>query len=339
MRVNGLLIIPVIQTRPVYRDVCRVRFNWVVLGLNQRGTFLANSSIEALGTLAALTGLPSEAGAAFGLFSLQQPQVNQIPLSSDPRQVALDFDPQNDVEETIFLVNAKHDFEKFSVKFNAGWGNSKIAQLQDFDGGVGPALNAPAFLATGLPAGTPLAPGVNLPIAAGGFPILAQNFFGPGGTIPLSSFNFDDLNGASGGANFGFFDNYTSANLSIGENDYYSFEAIINSNFDGRFNFLLGANYSDSNGFADFAVSTTGLDYFSTIGAGIAARGATFSGGVGQGLSNSASLQAIVEAGVLQQVVAAVPPGTPQSVIDAQVAAAFPGAFSDAVAGLTAVSG
>ncbi|MEL6789844.1 MAG: TonB-dependent receptor [Pseudomonadota bacterium] len=280
------------------------------LGPDQRATFLANTSQEALGLIGALNGLPGDAAGVFGLFSLTEPQLFQQALPTDPRQVAFDFDPQNNVEETIFLVNVKHDFEKFSFKFNAGWGNSKIAQLQDFDGGVGPALATPAFLSTGLPQGAlfPGAPagalGPGSPaippapsIDVGGVPILANNFFN-NGLIPLSAFNFDQLTGSITGDVFGFFDNYQSANLSIGENDYYSFEAIFASEFDGRFNFLLGANYSDSNGFADFAVSTTGLDYFSAIGGTLAARGGTYQAAIQAGLGADPFVQGGVGAGL-----------------------------------------
>jgi len=280
------------------------------LGADQRATFLANTSNEALGLIGALNGLPGDAAGVFGLFSLQQPQIFQQPLPTDPRQVAFDFDPQNNAEETIFLVNAKHDFEKFSVKFNAGWGNSKIAQLQDFDGGVGPALQTPAFLSSGLPQGAlfPGAPagalGPGSPaippapsIDVGGVPQLANNFF-RNGLIPLSNFNFDQLTGSISGDVFGFFDNYQTANLSIGETDYFSFETIVSSDLDGRFNFLAGANYSKSNGFADFAVSTTGLDYFSAIGGTIAARGATYQGAIQAGLGADPFVQGGVGAGL-----------------------------------------
>lgn len=207
-----------------------------------RGTFFANASAEALGIV---TGNP--AAGAFGLFSISQPQFGEA-QPEGLRQVNQDFTPQYDAEETIFLVNAKHDFENFSVKFNAGWGNSKIATRTDFDGGVGPVINLPAALAT--------LPGVAALYSGG---------------VPLSDFDLgiegpnNGLVGLIGGNIQSRSDRFQAVDLSIGETDYWSVEGIVSSNFDGRFNFLLGANYSDSNGYADYAVATTGLDYFSVL--------------------------------------------------------------------------
>jgi len=308
-------------------------------GPDQRATFLANSSQEALGIVGALAGLPADAAGVFGLFSLADgPQLFQVEQPTDPRQVALDFEPTNRAEETVLTLNVQHDFENFTVKFNAGFGNSKIDNVQDFDGGVGPLLNTPAFLATGLPQGAlfPGAPagalGPGSPaippapsIAVGGLPILANNFFGPGGTIPLSAFNFDQLTGSIDGNILGFFDNYQTANQSIGETDYHSFELIINSDFDGKFNFLAGANFLESNGFADFAVSTTGLDYFSVIAGTLGARGATFQGAIGAGLNNNPFIAGGAAAGAF-------------AISDLQaLAGADPQAFVQTVAG--AISG
>jgi len=281
------------------------------LGPDLRSSFLANTSQEALGLIGALNGLPADAAGVFGLFSLEDgPQLLQQALPTDPRQVALDFDPRNRAEETVLTLNVQHDFDKFSVNFNAGWGNSKIDSIQDFDLGVGTPLRAPAFLATGLPQGAlfPGAPagalGPGSPaippapsIDVGGFPILANNFFGAGGLIPLSSFDFDGLSGAIGNNTFGFFDNYQTANQSIGETDYHSFELVVNSDLDGRFNFLVGANYLESNGFADFAVSTTGLDYFSVLAGSLGARGSVYQQTIQAGLAADPFLSAGAAAG------------------------------------------
>ena len=240
-----------------------------------RSTFYANASAEAF-TL--LTGDP--AAAAFGLYSLAEPQEG-LAQPTDPRQVRQDYTPKYDAEETYVTLNASHDFETFSVKFNGGYANSKIATRNDFDGGVGPAIALPPAIQT-LPALASL--------YAGGF--------------PLSDFDLgiegpnNGLVGVIGGFTQSVSNNFQSVDLSIGERDHFTLEGIVTTDFDGPLNFLAGVNYLESNGFADYAVATTGLDYFALVSGTLATQAA----------QGSAAAQAALAAG-----------GSP---LDAQAAAA-----------------
>lgn len=232
-----------------------------------RASFLANASQQTLG---ALFGAPT---AAFGLVSLNAPILGQQ-QPAGVRQIIHDTRPQYNAEESIFEVNAKHDFEKFSIKFDGGYGNSKVASREDFDAGVGPVLNRPAAVCA--------------PLAFGGLPAICNFTGGPGAaSFPLSNFDVgitgpsNGLVGSIGGNNQSRSANYQSADLSIGETDYWSVETIINSDFDGRFNFLLGSRHDRSNGFADYGVAATSLDYFSALGGTLAA--------VGGGVPNAAN--------------------------------------------------
>ncbi len=228
-----------------------------------RGTFFSNVSGA---TFVSLTSNP--AAAAYGLFNINTPQLStQQPLGL--REVNVDFRPKYDAEETIFQVTAKHDFENFSAKFTGGWGNSKIATRTDFDGGVGPELTRPAVICA--------------PVAFGGLPAVCNLTGGPAGPVsfPLSSFDVgitgpDGRVGVIGGNIQSRSTNFQATDLSIGETDYWSAEGIVTTDFDSRFNFLVGVSHSRSDGFADYGVNTTGLDYFaytagtlSAIGAGI----------------------------------------------------------------------
>lgn len=217
-----------------------------------RATFFANTSAE---TLALATGNP--AAAAFGVFSLSSGPVNGVLQPASLRQVAIDTRPQYAAEESIFLLNAKHDFENWSFKLNGGWGNSKVSSRQDFDSGVGPDLTLPPAIST-----IPALAG----FFAGGFPV--SDF-----DVGITSGN-NGLVGAIGGHVQDRAGNYRAIDLSIGETDYWSVEGVVNTDFDGRLNFLVGANHAESNGFADYAVATTGLDYFSVVAGTLAAIGA-----------------------------------------------------------------
>jgi outer membrane receptor protein involved in Fe transport len=250
-----------------------------------RGGFFANTSPQAIGAVAQSLGFPAATAAAIGAaYGIPNANLAGGPIfgatqPTDLRQVLHDTAPQYDAEETIFMVNAKHDFENFSVRFNGNWGNSKISSRQDFDAGVGPTLlRSPAICGAGGPLG-PLTAVCNLTGGAAG-PV----------SFPLSQFdvgitNSNGLVGVIGGLTQDRSANYRAVDLSIGETDYWSVEGIVNTDFDGRINFLFGANHTESNGYADYAVATTGLDYFAYTAGTIAAIGAMVPGAAATGFS------------------------------------------------------
>ncbi|MGE0408259.1 MAG: TonB-dependent receptor [Amphiplicatus sp.] len=224
-----------------------------------RATLLANTSVE---TFTELGG--AAAGAAYGLVSLAGGPIYGAAQPTDMRVVAWDTTPQYDAEETILMANVKHDFESFALKLNGGWGKSSVATRMDFDGGLGPVLAVPSALGA--------------PVALGGLP-------GPyalyaDGLFPVSDFDTGlrgtakTLVGVIGGNIQSRSNRYQAIDWSVGDREYWSIEGIAETDFDGPFNFLLGANHLKSSGYADFAVATTGLDYFSVVGGTLAAVGA-----------------------------------------------------------------
>lgn len=240
-----------------------------------RATFFANTSAE---TFALATGNPLAAN--YGLFSLSGPPSSYTGATppADLRQVAIDTRPEYAAEESIFMLNMRHDFENWSFKLNGGWGNSKVASRQDFDAGVGPTLNRPPVLCA--------------PEAFGGLPAICNLTGGPMQTLfPLSDFDVgitsgnNGLVGVIGGNIQDRSANYRAVDLSIGETDYWSVEGIVNTDFDGGFNFLLGLNHAENNGYADYAVATTGLDYFAYTLGTLSAVGAMVPGAASTGYS------------------------------------------------------
>ncbi|MBI1365663.1 MAG: TonB-dependent receptor plug domain-containing protein [Alphaproteobacteria bacterium] len=217
-------------------------------GVDIRGTIADTASNEFFG---AFFGAPQ-----YGLFSLTAPLTSPA-QPTDMRQVSWDTNPKYDAEESVFMVNLKHDFDSMTFKLNAGYGNSKIATSMDYDGGVGPAFS--------VPAATMALPGVGA-LFAGGFPISAFDvgITGTDGRVGVIGGNIQDV------AN-----NYRSIDLSIGESDYWSVEGILNSNFDGPINFLIGGSHLQTNGFANYAVASTPLDYFSVVGGELLGLGPT----------------------------------------------------------------
>ncbi|MEZ5915508.1 MAG: TonB-dependent receptor [Parvularculaceae bacterium] len=243
-----------------------------------RATFLVDNSAESFAVLSSLGLFPAIAP-AFGLYSLSGPVPYGQAQPQDLRQVNWDTRPQYNAEESIFMMNLKHDFENWSVKLNGGWGNSKIATMVDYDGGVGPVFTPPAALA--------LMPGVAALYADGLFPL---------SSFDIGVTNTNGNTGVGGGHIFDRSANYRAIDLSIGETDYWSVEGIVNTDFDSALNFLIGVNHTESNGFANYGVATSGLDYFSLVGGTLAAMnaasGAVLLGGGSMAQANAAAAAA-----------------------------------------------
>lgn len=221
------------------------------------------------GTAAALASALGSAWASHALFVTGASLPGEVAQPTDMRKIASDFDPQYYADETFVGLNITHDFEKFSLKFNAGYAETSVDSIRDTDQSVGPIVTLPDFAtlpnmqavlesAGVIPAGTLAflgAPSTQLG--------LAGYFAGVGG-VPTSGLSESGL--ISG--DFSSVGNRLSGvEQSIGDSRYYSMEGIISTDFDGRVNFLGGVNYikSESDEGADFNVATTGFDYFSLV--------------------------------------------------------------------------
>jgi len=153
------------------------------LGFDQAaisGTVAGIASAQNFGAFAAAVD-PALAPlfAQFGLFSLvdgagvpiDYAALQGLTQPTDLRQVAFDLDPRYRADEFFASANIKHDFENFSVKINAGYGDTSVNSIRDADGGVGPSFAVPNFaLLPSIPAALS-APGAvpNQPGLAGFF--------------------------------------------------------------------------------------------------------------------------------------------------------------------------
>ncbi|WDI30036.1 TonB-dependent receptor [Hyphococcus flavus] len=212
------------------------------------GTTHILSSAETFETLGGLLGSPGLG--AFGLFSVAgDPNLTQPARSADNRVINTNFNPIYNAEETIFMANIRHDFDNFSVKLTGGYGDSRISQFQDQlnDFGAETALS-----------------GAMLPLVLAGTIPITYNALYADGLLPVSGFD-EGSAGFIGGNILQQSNTFSTIEQSIGQSDYWSIEGIGTSNFDGPFNFLLGASYSSSEGFADFYTSGNSLDYLSAV--------------------------------------------------------------------------
>lgn len=170
---------------------------------------------------------------------------------SDVRKTFIDFEPTYKSDELIIHGELEHSFENFTVTLNGGYSDSSVNSQSDYNHSVTDSILANPGLATLRAAAT------------GGSPIaqlfLSQPLFS-GNQICVSA--ADQLNaGFIGGRIEQCANNTTEFDQSRSETKQWSVEGRVASNFDGKFNFLVGGLYLKSHGDSDYFVNASGLDY------------------------------------------------------------------------------
>ncbi|ASK87461.1 TonB-dependent receptor [Sphingorhabdus sp. SMR4y] len=202
---------------------------------NANATFTAAlSSQEFLAT----QGIPT----AFALGSLYGPdQYEGIGIPSDPRTVNTAFTPEYFTSELTFQGKIEHDFGPISAQLSGTYQKVKLDSRQDYNNNIGrrdiyaPALNTLAAAAAGLVPGLPAS--YFAPLASAIIPN------GPNGVLCTS--DTDTIGLGSFGGNSNCATTPLQYDRSNQQNSSWSAEAIISSDLDGPFNFLLGAIYAD----------------------------------------------------------------------------------------------
>jgi iron complex outermembrane recepter protein len=157
-----------------------------------------------------------------------------VPNPRSLRQVAADFDPTYEADETIVTLELRQEIGAFTLTSISGYQETSFIGRTDFNQNVAD--------------GPFTGPGVQTVLA----PL--------GGMIALSGID-PSLLGAKGGNIFGFFDRSIGYDQSDQEADQFSQEIRLASNFDGKVNFQIGALYFDSDDNENYYVVTTELDY------------------------------------------------------------------------------
>ncbi|WP_421837911.1 TonB-dependent receptor [Novosphingobium sp.] len=217
----------------------------------------------------AIRGLPT----AFALGSIYGPQVYRNEVNpADPRVVNTDFKPSYFTEETILQGVLKQDIgEKFSLRVEGNYQNVKVDSQQDYNNAVAdrsgftPGLSALAAAGAGL-----LGPGLKSYLGPIANALIPQ---GPGGALCTS------IGEPTGTGVFGGHSVCASTPLdfdrSVQNNKSWTAEAVLNSKFDGPFNFLLGGIYGKYTLTENsYYVNSFGLDYFAGVVGAFSALGA-----------------------------------------------------------------
>ncbi|MEH6660925.1 MAG: TonB-dependent receptor [Parasphingorhabdus sp.] len=234
---------------------------------NGNATFTAALSSE---EFLATQGIPT----IFALGSLYGPdQYEGIDIPSDPRTVNTAFTPEYFTSELTFQGKIEHDFGPISAQLSGTYQKVKLDSRQDYNNNIGrrdgyaPGLNSLAAAAAGLIPGLPAS--YFAPLAAAIIPN------GPDGVLCTS--DTDTIGLGSFGGNSNCATTPLQYDRSNQYNSSWSAEAIISSDLDGPFNFLLGGIYADYHLTENsYYVNAFAIDYvagllgsFTSLGAGL----------------------------------------------------------------------
>ncbi|MBX7484064.1 TonB-dependent receptor [Qipengyuania qiaonensis] len=258
----------------IQKQLCQRDPTGVLGCLNSRLDFdKTNANSTFTGTLGsseflAINGIPG----ALGLNSLYGPDAYaNFVEAPDVRVVSTQFTPEYFADELQLQAHFEHNFGPIKLGLTGTYQETSVDSRQDYNNGVGEIPNA----AIAFPTLQAFAAGAAIPGAGGYFQPIVDALFDGSGNLCVSETRLDNL-GAFDGQRFCSPDG-TQFDRSNQDQDSWSVEAIISSDFDGPFNFLLGGIYADStvdensyyvNAFAiDYVAGVLGS--FTSLGAGL----------------------------------------------------------------------
>ena len=248
-----------------------------VLGcLNNRRDFdKTNTNSTFTGTLGSeeflrINGLP----AGFGLNSLYGPDgYTGFDEPDDVRTVNTAFTPEYFADELQVQASLEQSFGAINLSLTGVYQETSVDSRQDYNLGIldrtrmAPALNQLAFFAAnGVPTGLPAPFPAFVPGSSAYFAPIAQALFpsGPNGPLCVSDTRLDGRGAYEGFSNCSNVPmTYDRSNQ---ENESWSAEAIISSDFDGPFNFLVGGIYADAKVLENsYFVNAFAIDYITGL--------------------------------------------------------------------------
>jgi len=230
------------------------------------GNGVTNFNSTFVGTLTSREFLTTQGGAAIGglgLGSLYGPDsLTGNQSIDDPRTVSTDTTPTYLTDELQLSAKIEHDFGPMKVKLSGQYQRNKVDSSQDYylsiqnASGFAQGLNTLAAFAGGAggPALTQFGQAYNLLLPKGA-----------NGGVYCSSQPEETGTGLYGGKSV-CGSTPLDFDRSDGRTQAYTGEAIVSSQFDGKFNFLLGGIYNriESKN-VDYYVNGFGIDYVSGI--------------------------------------------------------------------------
>ena len=246
-----------------------------ILGcLNARRDFAkTNSNSTFTGTLGSsefleFNGIP----ASLGLNSLYGPDgYANFNEPADVRQVRTEFTPEYYADELQLQAHLEQAFGNLNLSVTGTYQETSVDSRQDYNLGVGAIPQAATafgtlnfFAANGIPTGLPAPFPAFVPGSSAYFSPITDALFDGAGNLCVSDTRLDNR-----GAFEGFSvctPNGTQFDRSNQENESWSVEAILSSDFDGPFNFLIGGIYADSKVLENsYYVNAFAIDYVTGV--------------------------------------------------------------------------
>ncbi|QIQ88137.1 MAG: TonB-dependent receptor [Erythrobacter sp.] len=250
----------------IQKQLCQRDPTGVLGCLNNRRDFdQLNANATFTGTLGSeeflqLNGLPP----GFGLNSLYGPDgYANFNEPNDVRQVRTQFTPEYYADELQLQAHLEQSFGDIALSVTGTYQESSVDSAQDYNLGI----NDPAFYAPALAQLSTFAnPAAVGPATAAYFQPIVDAIIpnGPGGELCTSDTRLD---------NRGAFEGFAVCSpagqqfdRSAQEDRAWSVEAIVSSDFDGPFNFLLGGIYADLNTRNNsYFVNAFAIDYITGV--------------------------------------------------------------------------
>jgi len=246
----------------IQKQVCQRDPTGVLGCLNNRRDFdTLNSNATFTGTLASeeflqINGLPP----GFGLNSLYGPDIYAgFDNPDDVREVRTNFTPEYFADELQLQAHIEQNFGPIRLGVTGTYQETTVDSRQDYNLAVGnDALYRPALAQLAAFAD----PAVVGPFTASYFQPITQALIpsGPGGELCTSETRLDNR-----GAYEGFSvcrPGGTQFDRSYQEDESWSVEAIVSSDFDGPFNFLVGGIYANAETLENsYFVNAFAIDY------------------------------------------------------------------------------
>lgn len=250
----------------IQKQVCQ-RDPTGVLGClpGRRDYGVTNANSTFVGTLTSREFLRIAGGPALGatlsslgLGSLYGPDPYATAVNpADPRVVNTDYKPTYFTDELQAQAVLEHDFGGLSAKLSGQYQKNRVNSSQDYNLSV----QNPAVYAPGIAAFTALA---NSPTVFAQLKPAQQALLPSAGTL-CTSLPEETGTGAFGGNKI-CGSTPLDFDRSTAETHAWTGEAILESQFDGKFNFLLGGIYNDIKSTnVDYYVNAFGIDYLAAV--------------------------------------------------------------------------
>lgn len=166
------------------------------------------------------------------------------------RKMHTDFEPKYEYNEDLWTAGFNYDFEEYRVGVLAGYQESDLVTMQDYLMDVGNNLYANDLNPSGL------------------WPTSRPASYTAGADWTSSKCNFNDgTSGIFGGCVHPSDQTRVFAyDMSTADNEYLTAEVKLESAYDGPFNFIVGTNYSEYEGYGDYYVVANTLDLVGSYG-------------------------------------------------------------------------